>query len=67
MKRAGLLVLLAAARAHNWMHKPSGRAGGRALTSIPAKPSVRQPSLQVAAGQEFALEWMSGHPNEPYY
>ena len=65
MKR--VLLVLAAARAHNWMHKPSGRAGGRALTSIPAKPSVRQPSLQVAAGQEFALEWMSGHPNEPYY
>jgi hypothetical protein len=62
-----LAALPRRAAPHNWMHNPPGRAGGRAATSIPTRPSVRAPSMQVGAGQDFALQWMSGHPGEPYY
>ena len=62
-----LFILPLLCPAHNWIH---GRSRvGKASTTIPApaKPRQHTPHVQVGPGQEFPIQWVTGHPNSYYY
>ena len=64
------LVLFAAAQlpraaAHNWMWSPSSRAS-QASTTKPCRPKRSHiPDVHVNPGQEFEVEWATGHGENP--
>ena len=62
-------LLLACASAHNWIWNPRSRSGNKASTNRPAppRPKDRDPHVAVAPGQEFLIEWSTGHPNSEFY
>lgn len=65
------LGLLQLGVAHNWIQSvrgPQSRCPEACpVIPAPAKPSVRRPHLQVGIGQEFALQWTTGHDNSKFY
>ena len=67
--RPGIVLALAGASAHNWIFNPRSRAGGRASTNRPGppRPTDRDPHITVGPGQEFLIEWSTGHPNSQFY
>ena len=64
------LALFAAAQlpgatAHNWMWSPSSRAS-QASTTKPCRPKRSHiPDVHVNPGQEFEVEWATGHGESP--
>ena len=67
--RPGIVLALVGASAHNWIFNPRSRAGGRASTNRPGppRPTDRDPHITVGPGQEFLIEWSTGHPNSQFY
>lgn len=53
--------------AHNWLFSPSRANKASTVIPAPAKTSERNPHYQVGAGQEFGVEWATGHPGSYYY
>jgi len=60
-----LYTLISPSYAHNWMFSPSRGSG--IVQPAPPKPLRKVSHTQVARGQEFALEWSTGHPGTWYY
>lgn len=62
-----LFILFTAVIAHNWIHGAS--RANKASTILPAPPKTgpRKPHYQVGAGQEFGVEWATGHPGSYYF
>ena len=67
-RKAVLALLVTAADAHNWLNSPRARAGA-ASTIKPCRKrtNFEQPGVQVNRGQEFMIEWMTGHGGTFHY
>lgn len=61
------LVCLMIVDAHNWIHGTSRVGKASQLLPAPARAGPRQPHRQVGAGQDFVIEWATGHPGSYYY
>ena len=59
----GAISLLPSASAHNWMWNPTTRVTGvKASTTKPCrKKQTNIPDVHVNSGQEFEMEWSTGH------
>jgi len=53
--------------AHNWLFSPSRARKASTVIPAPAKTAERNPHYQVGAGQEFGVEWATGHPGSFYF
>jgi len=62
-----LFMLIATVFSHNWIHSPSRVSKGSTILPAPPKAGPRRPQYQVGAGQEFGVEWATGHPSSWYY
>ena len=60
LTRGWLALLPLAVGGHNWMHEPRSRSGGSS-TRLKARPTVRDPHVQVGPNQTFVLTWTTGH------
>jgi len=60
-------LLFTAIFAHNWIHGPSRANKASTVLPAPPKSGPRRPHYQVGAGQDFAIEWATGHPGSYYY
>ena len=62
-----LLATLGTASAHNWVNSPRSRAS-KASEVQPCLPrSDPAPGVRVNPGQEFLVEWASGHPGSDHF
>ena len=61
-----LLMALDGAGAHNWINSPRSRAT-KASTVSPCLPRDGPMHVRVNPGQEFLIEWASGHPGSYHY
>ena len=62
-----LLVSIDPTAAHNWINSPRSRASKASEVSpcLPRTSSV--PHVRINPGQEFLVEWASGHPGSQHY
>jgi len=62
-----LITFLLLSSAHNWIHSRSRAEKASSVQPAPPRPAQFKPHLRVGQGQEFAFEWMTGHPKSKYY
>lgn len=60
-------LLLCLAFAHNWIHGTSRALKASQTLPAPPRAAKNQPHRQVGAGQDFVIEWMTGHKFTWYY
>lgn len=53
--------------AHNWIASPRSRAGKVSMTSPCKSRTSAHPGVMVNRGQEFVVEWSTGHPGRFSY
>ena len=53
--------------AHNWITSPRSRAGKVSMTSPCKSRTSAHPGVMVNRGQEFVVEWSTGHPGRFSY
>ena len=62
-----LASTLPTASAHNWISSPRSRAGKVSMTSPCKSRTSAHPGVMVNRGQEFVVEWSTGHPGRYSY
>jgi len=62
-----IIVLFALANSHNWIHGDSRCHHACTDKPAPARNGPRQPHRQVGAGQDFVIEWVTGHGGWYYF
>lgn len=62
-----LIFILTLCYAHNWIHGVSRVPKLSMQVPAPPRAGPRQPHRQVGAGQDFVIEFMTGHPGSYYY
>eukprot|EP00494_Astrolonche_serrata_P024801 UN25061 len=62
-------VSVVVVQAHNWLFSPSRAGITNASTAWPAppQPSIRIPTVRAGIGQDFVIEWSTGHGNWYYF
>jgi len=53
--------------AHNWIHSNSRAFRASTLMPSPPRPSKFSPHIRVGQKEEFAFEWVTGHPGTDYF
>jgi len=67
MNLINAILIATSVIAHNWIFGDSRAPMASQLQPVPPRNGPRLPHRQVGAGQDFVIEWATGHGGRDYY